>query len=56
MWSLNADYDALRALDADNPPGVTALSDADISRLPVRMYKGSGSSQTPATQSQPGYI
>ncbi|KAG0558479.1 hypothetical protein M758_10G029300 [Ceratodon purpureus] len=46
------DYDALRALDADNPPGVTAMSDTDISRLPVRMYKGSA--QTPvATQSLP---
>ena len=50
MMSLNADYDALRALDADNPPGVTAMSDTDISRLPVRTYKGSGSSQAPETQ------
>jgi E3 ubiquitin-protein ligase SDIR1 len=45
------DYDALRALDADNPPGVTAMSDTDISRLPVRMYKGS--TQTPVTESLP---
>jgi hypothetical protein len=49
-----ADYDALRALDADNPPGVTAMSETDISRLPVRMYKGAGSSKTPETQMQPG--
>jgi len=45
------DYDALRALDADNPPGVTAMSDTDISRLPVRMYKGS--SHTPVSESRP---
>lgn len=47
-----ADYDALRALDGDNPPGVAGMSDTDISRLPVRMYKGSV--QKPAAdQSQP---
>lgn len=51
---LRLHYDALRALDADNPPGVTAMSETDISRLPVRMYKGAGSSQTPETQMQPG--
>ncbi|XP_024396562.1 E3 ubiquitin-protein ligase SDIR1 isoform X1 [Physcomitrium patens] len=46
------DYDALRALDGDNPPGVAGMSDTDISRLPVRMYKGSV--QKPAAdQSQP---
>jgi len=49
-----ADYDALRALDADNPHGVTAMSDTDISRLPVRMYKGS--TQTPVTESLPMYV
>jgi hypothetical protein len=48
------DYDALRALDVDNPPGITAMSEMDISRLPVCMYKGAGSPQTPETQMQPG--
>ncbi|CAM6037405.1 unnamed protein product [Sphagnum compactum] len=33
------DYDALRALDADNPPGVTAMSDTEINRLPFHTYK-----------------
>ncbi|XP_024384478.1 E3 ubiquitin-protein ligase SDIR1 isoform X2 [Physcomitrium patens] len=45
------DYDALRALDGVNSPGVPAMSDTDISRLPVRVYKRS--SQIPAAdQSQ----
>lgn len=49
---LRLHYDALRALDGDNPPGVAGMSDTDISRLPVRMYKGSV--QKPAAdQSQP---
>lgn len=33
------DYDALRALDGDNPPGVAALSDAEINALPLHKYK-----------------
>eukprot|EP00249_Psilotum_nudum_P001037 c13303_g1_i1 orf=486-1358(-) len=33
------DYDALRALDADNPPGVASLSEAEINALPVHKYK-----------------
>lgn len=48
---LYTDYDALRALDGVNSPGVPAMSDTDISRLPVRVYKRS--SQIPAAdQSQ----
>ncbi|BBN09811.1 E3 ubiquitin-protein ligase SDIR1 [Marchantia polymorpha subsp. ruderalis] len=34
------DYEALRALDGDNPPGVASLSEAEIGRLPVHKYKG----------------
>uniref|UniRef100_A0A7I4EK13 RING-type E3 ubiquitin transferase n=1 Tax=Physcomitrium patens TaxID=3218 RepID=A0A7I4EK13_PHYPA len=55
-WSQHSrcglvDYDALRALDGVNSPGVPAMSDTDISRLPVRVYKRS--SQIPAAdQSQ----
>ncbi|KAJ7561619.1 hypothetical protein O6H91_03G035900 [Diphasiastrum complanatum] len=33
------DYDALRALDGDNPPGVASMSEAEISTLPVHKYK-----------------
>lgn len=33
------DYDALRALDSDNPPGVSSMSDAEINTLPVHKYK-----------------
>lgn len=48
---LRLHYDALRALDGVNSPGVPAMSDTDISRLPVRVYKRS--SQIPAAdQSQ----
>lgn len=33
------DYEALRALDSDNPPGVPSMSDAEINTLPVHKYK-----------------
>lgn len=33
------DYDALRALDGDNPPGVASLSDAEINALPLHKHK-----------------
>ncbi|CAN5972803.1 unnamed protein product [Sphagnum jensenii] len=44
------DYDALRALDADNPPGVSAMSDIEINRLPVRNYKAAPVLPTPHSQ------
>lgn len=33
------DYDALRALDGDNPPGVASLSDTEINALPLHKHK-----------------
>eukprot|EP00252_Welwitschia_mirabilis_P011926 TRINITY_DN2651_c0_g1_i1.p1 TRINITY_DN2651_c0_g1~~TRINITY_DN2651_c0_g1_i1.p1 ORF type:complete len:286 (+),score=48.92 TRINITY_DN2651_c0_g1_i1:266-1123(+) len=33
------DYDALRALDSDNPPGVHSMSESEINALPVHKYK-----------------
>ena len=38
-----SDYEALRGLDSDNPPGVRGLVDVDIARLPTYMYKEAGS-------------
>jgi len=48
------DYDALRALDADNPPGVSAMSDIEINRLPVRNYKAAPVLPTPHSQLSEG--
>ncbi|EFJ31493.1 hypothetical protein SELMODRAFT_168691 [Selaginella moellendorffii] len=47
------DYDALRALDPDNPPGVPALSEAEINSLPVHKYKPQKSQQGSSQQHQP---
>ncbi|KAH7421933.1 hypothetical protein KP509_13G082000 [Ceratopteris richardii] len=33
------DYDALRALDGDNPPGVASLTEAEINALPLHKHK-----------------
>ncbi|CAK9275153.1 unnamed protein product [Sphagnum jensenii] len=49
------DYDALRALDADNPPGVSAMSDIEINRLPVRNYKAAPVLPTPHSQLRQSY-
>jgi E3 ubiquitin-protein ligase SDIR1 len=50
IGGTDADYDALRALDADNPPGVSAMSDIEINRLPVRNYKAAPVLPTPHSQ------
>jgi hypothetical protein len=34
-----SDYDALRALDADNSPHVPSMSEEEINTLPVFKYK-----------------
>ncbi|KAL2630535.1 hypothetical protein R1flu_015221 [Riccia fluitans] len=46
------DYDALRALDGDNPPGVASMSDVEINRLPVHRYKGQPHQNSEGTTSQ----
>lgn len=33
------DYEALRVLDSDNPPGVPSMTDAEINTLLVHKYK-----------------
>jgi len=48
------DYDALRALDADNPPGVTAMSDTEINRLPFHTYKAAPVLPTSHSQQSEG--
>ena len=40
----HADYETLRALDADNAPSVPSMSEEEINALPVHKYKV-GSSQ-----------
>ena len=38
-----SDYEALRGLDSDNPPGVRGLVDVDIARLPTYVFEEAGS-------------
>lgn len=34
-----SDYDALRALDSDNPPDAPSMTEEEINSLPVHKYK-----------------
>lgn len=34
-----SDYDALRALDSDNPPDVPSMTEEEINSLPAHKYK-----------------
>jgi hypothetical protein len=56
LFGTDADYDALRALDADNPPGVTAMSDTEINRLPFHTYKAAPVLPTSHSQQRQVYI
>eukprot|EP00250_Pteridium_aquilinum_P011055 c19809_g1_i1 orf=124-978(+) len=44
------DYDALRALDGDNPPGVASLSDTEINALPLHKHKALSASNQPTSE------
>lgn len=44
------DYDALRALDGDNPPGVASLSDIEINALPLHKHKAPSTGYQPASE------
>lgn len=39
LFLYNPDYDALRALDADNNPDFPSMTDEEINNLPVYKYK-----------------
>jgi len=39
---LHADYETLRALDGDNVPNGTSMSEEEINALPVHKYKVTG--------------
>ena len=43
IWYWISDYETLRALDADNVPSVSSMSDDEINALPVHKYKVAGS-------------
>lgn len=40
---LFLDYDTLRALDSDNVPSTSSMSEEEINTLPVHKYKSAGS-------------
>jgi hypothetical protein len=47
---LLADYDALRALDADNSPRAHSMSEEEINTLPVFKYKFQAQQASPAAR------
>lgn len=51
-----SDYDLLRALDADNPPPVAALTDEEIARLPAFPYQAKSSPSPGSACSHPSAL